>query len=56
MFFTACWPRSSKRASSLPRDLLVHAAGDADAARLGQRLQPRRDIDAVAVDVVARRR
>ena len=27
--------------------------GDADAARLGQRLQPRGDIDAVAVDVVA---
>jgi class 3 adenylate cyclase len=26
--------------------------GDADAARLGQSLQPRRDVDAVAVDVV----
>ena len=33
-------------------DLVAHRAGDADAAGLGQRLQPRRDIDAVAEDVV----
>ena len=39
--------------SSLPRTWSWTLAGDADAARLGQRLQPRGDVDAVAVDVVA---
>ena len=34
-------------------DALVDDRGDADAARLGQRLQARGDVDAVAVDVVA---
>ena len=35
--------------------LVAHDPADADPARLGQRFEPRRDIDAVAVDVVARR-
>ena len=34
-------------------DALVDDRGDADAAGLGERLQPRGDVDAVAVDVVA---
>ena len=34
-------------------DAFVDDRGDADAAGLGQRLQPRGDVDAVAVDVVA---
>ena len=33
--------------------LVANAAADADAARLGQSFQPRRDVDAIAVDVVA---
>ena len=33
-------------------DLIAHRRGDADAARLGQRLEPRRDVHAVAEDVV----
>ena len=36
--------------------LVAHDAADADPARLRQGFQPRRDIDAVAVDVVAHRR
>ena len=32
-------------------DLVVHDAGDADPARLGDPLQPRGDVDAVAVNV-----
>ena len=34
-------------------DLVAHRGGDDDAARLGYALEPRRDIDAVAEDVVA---
>ena len=34
-------------------DALVDDRGDADAARLGQRLQARGDVDAIAVNVVA---
>src|SRR5690606_25781008 len=34
-------------------DALVDDRGDADTAGLGQRLKPRGDVDAVAVDVVA---
>jgi len=33
-------------------DLLEHARRYADAARLGQTFQPRRNVDAVAVDVI----
>src|ERR1043165_9930053 len=32
-------------------ELVAHRAGDADAARLGQRLEARGDVDAVAEDV-----
>src|SRR6185437_8676603 len=39
-------------ADQLVLDLLVDAAGDIDGARLGEALQPRRDVDAVAEDVV----
>ena len=54
MFLSLLLARDRRsRQSTLPRDLVVDAAGDADAARLGQALQPRRDIDAVAVEVVA---
>jgi hypothetical protein len=35
----------------LARRVLAHAVGEADAARLGQRLQPRRDVHAVAEQV-----
>jgi hypothetical protein len=34
-------------------DLVVHGAGDANAAGSGERLQPRRDVDSGAVNVVA---
>ena len=33
-------------------DLVAHRAGDADAARLGKHLEARRDIDAIAENVV----
>jgi len=36
----------------LVADLVAHDPGDADPARFGQRLQPRRNVDAIAVDVV----
>src|SRR5713101_4686168 len=36
----------------LVADLVAHDPRDADPARLGQRLQPRRNVDAIAVDVV----
>src|SRR6185437_1860805 len=39
-------------ADQLVLDLLVDAAGDIDRAWLGEILQPRRDVDAVAEDVV----
>ena len=34
-------------------DALIDDRGDADAARLGQRLEPRGDVDAIAVNIVA---
>ena len=39
----------------LVADLVAHDPADADPAGLGQSFQPRRDIDAIAEDVVARR-
>ena len=42
-----------KREIELGKDLLVHGAGKADAARLGNPFQARRDVDAVAENVVA---
>ena len=51
MFLTACSPRSSNSKRQLVADVVAHAARDADAAGLRQRLQPRRDVDAVAEDV-----
>src|SRR5205823_14268244 len=36
----------------LVADLVAHDPRDADPARFGQCLQPRRDVDAVAIDVV----
>ncbi len=52
MFFTLCSPRSSKRDAEPAADLVADRARDADAARLGQLLQARGDVDAVAEDVV----
>jgi hypothetical protein len=34
-------------------DLIVNSAGDADAARLGEAFQPRRDVDSVTVNLLA---
>ena len=34
-------------------DLVMHIAGDPDFARLGQGLEPRGDIDTVAIEVAA---
>ena len=39
--------------AQLVQDLIAHDPADADPARIGQRLQPRGDIDAIAEDVVA---
>src|SRR5207302_796457 len=38
----------------LAAHLIVRRLGNADAAGLGQRFQPRRDVDAVAEDIIAR--
>ena len=37
----------------LAAHLVMHLAGNAEAARLGQGLEPRRDVDAIAIDVRA---
>ena len=42
-----------KREGQLVAHMLVDRAGDGEPAGLGQRLEPRRDVDAVAVDVAA---
>jgi hypothetical protein len=41
-----------EREVELRLDLIVDVARDADTARLGEALEARRDVDAVAVDVV----
>ncbi len=41
-----------KRDGQLAADMLLHRAGNGDAAWMRQRLYARRDIDAVTVDVV----
>ena len=51
MFLTRCSPRGSKRELELALDLVEGGAGDHDAARLGQLLEPGGDVYAVAVDV-----
>ena len=48
MFLTWRAPRNVKLALELVLDLLVHRPGNENPARLGQRLQGHRDIDAVA--------
>ena len=53
MFLTICSPRSSKPKSLQRLDLLMHRSRDADAAGLGERFEPRRDIYPGAVDVLA---
>ncbi len=53
MFFTACSPRSAKDSDSLSLICSLAARVDADAARLGQRFEPRGNVDAVAENVVA---
>src|SRR6516165_5637698 len=52
MFLTCCSPRSSNATSSLSRHLVVHHSADADAARLRQRFETCRDVDAISIDVV----
>ena len=42
-----------EREAQLVEDLIAHDAADADSAGLGQRFEARRDIDAIAEDVVA---
>src|SRR5207248_2067970 len=49
----ALLPHVLERVGELVADLVAHHPRDADAARFGQCLQPRRDVDTVAVKVVA---
>ena len=51
MFLSLCSPQSTKVTSILPCDVLLHTARDADATRLGERLQPGRHVDAVPENV-----
>ena len=53
MFLTVCSPRKSAPNRQLALDLVVDAAGDVDAAGLGQRLQAGGDVDAIAEQVIA---
>ena len=53
MFFTGFSPRSSSTIPSLSCTESRTARETKIAARVGESLQPRRDVDAVAVDVVA---
>ena len=53
MFLTRCSPRSSKAKGSRSRDVVVNACWRRTPRRLGQGFDPRGDVDAVAVDVVA---
>ena len=52
MFLTCFSPISSKAKVELVADLVDDGLRDADPAGLGKRLEPRGDIDAVAIDVV----
>ena len=53
MFFSAWSPRSSTGKSSFAAGLGQHRVRDADAAGLGHGFEPRGDVDAVAMNVVA---
>ena len=53
MFFRLCSPASTKLARHLALHLSPSVLGNRDAAGLGDALDPRRDIDAIAKDVVA---
>ena len=53
IFFTECSPMIGERQRQLGADLVARHARQAQAARLAQRFQPGRDVDAVAEDVVA---
>ncbi|HEX3413686.1 MAG TPA: hypothetical protein VHT00_18395 [Stellaceae bacterium] len=50
--FDALLPPVLERVRQLVSDLVSHYSGDANAARLGQRLQPRGYVDPVAIDVI----
>ena len=51
MFLRSWGPRSSKSKSTSSATSIVDGLRHIDAARFGQRLDPRRDVDAVAKDV-----
>ena len=53
MFFKLCSPASTKLAAILPCTWRQASSEMRDAAGLGDALDPRRDVDAVAEDVVA---
>ena len=53
MFFTVCSPRSSNAHGDLSRHLVANGERDRDAADGRERLQPRGNVDAFAIDVVA---
>jgi hypothetical protein len=51
--FLTCWsPRSLEGVIELVADVIAHHSADTDTPRLGQPLQPRRDIHTVTEDVV----
>ena len=52
MFLTLCSPRSSNVDVEPVADLIAHRRRDADAAGVRHRFQPRRDVHAVAKNVV----
>ena len=53
MFLTRCSPVNVQRQAELALELVVGGTGDEHAAGLAQLLQPRRDIDPVAEQVIA---
>ena len=50
---TCCSPRSSKRKGSRSADVVMNRVGDEHSAGIGQGFDPRSDIYAVAVEIVA---
>ena len=53
MFLSVCSPASLPANVELAGNIFVHPPGNRDPSRIGQRLQPRRDIDPVAIDFLA---
>jgi hypothetical protein len=53
MFLTCCSPKSSKDKGQPVAHVIVNCVGDEYPSGIGQGLDPRGDVDAVAIEIVA---